>query len=316
MSSGPARAKLRLPQRGPLVAGAVIVTCLAVVAVVLLRPSAEPALKPPELTSPTTVEVSNADSRLVLKPGRDYIVELPDTPITARGGVWIVGGRNVVVIGGEIRNEQPISSSESVGDAYGLFLEDQTGTVHVEGLWIHGHGIGQAPRPRRGRRSNRAGANVPVRAAPPRRARSHRRNPELSRALQPVAVPCTIRLPASAFRRCRCNTGRCRRNWSYRRVNVEQTTLTPTRSGRRSTRRLVARDPPRLLGGEPRFLAWPSPAHWNPDGPANVTGEDFRISEHLRAGTTCRPVRWARPIGPPDRDRRDAARSGRNPGAR
>src|SRR5207249_2459933 len=32
----------------------------------------------------------------------------------------------------------------SVDAAYGVYLKNQTGTVHLEGLWIHGRGIGQA----------------------------------------------------------------------------------------------------------------------------------------------------------------------------
>ena len=49
-----------------------------------------------------------------------------------------------MIIGGEIFDDTPIASGESVDHAYGLYLKDQTGTVHLEGLWIHGRGIGQA----------------------------------------------------------------------------------------------------------------------------------------------------------------------------
>ena len=45
-------------------------------------------------------------------------------------GLTIEGGRNVVLVGGEIHHGQPISSASS---NRGLYLVDQTGTVHVEG---------------------------------------------------------------------------------------------------------------------------------------------------------------------------------------
>jgi chitodextrinase len=97
----------------------------------------------PTLTNPTTVQVSNSNNRLYLSSGQDYIIRMPSTPLTATGGLWIIGGRNVVLVGGEIFDDTPISSSESIDNAYGLYLKEQTGTVHIEGLWIHGRGIGQ-----------------------------------------------------------------------------------------------------------------------------------------------------------------------------
>ena len=77
------------------------------------------------------------------------------------GGIAIVGGRNVVIVGGEIVDETPIAPIESADQAYGLYLEDQTGTVHVEGLWIHG------ARHRSGARSSTstAGATVQVQSS-------------------------------------------------------------------------------------------------------------------------------------------------------
>ena len=48
-------------------------------------------------TDPATIEVTNRESRLYLDAGKDYVVELPSTPLTAPGGLWVVGGRNVVV---------------------------------------------------------------------------------------------------------------------------------------------------------------------------------------------------------------------------
>ena len=90
------------------------------------------------------VAVTPENRGLFLDPGVDYIVDLPDTPFTVPGGISIVGGRNVVIRGGEIYDDTPLASGETTDGAYGLYLEDQTGTIHLEGLWIHGRGIGQA----------------------------------------------------------------------------------------------------------------------------------------------------------------------------
>ncbi len=96
------------------------------------------------MTSPVTINVTNANARLNLNAGQDYIVKLPGTPLTASGGLWLIGGRNIIVVGGEIFDDSPISSPTSVDEAYGIYLKNQTGTVHLEGLWVHGRGVGQA----------------------------------------------------------------------------------------------------------------------------------------------------------------------------
>jgi hypothetical protein len=101
--------------------------------------------QPPSLTAPVTINVTNANSKLYLNAGQDYVVNMPSTPLTVSGGLWLIGGRNVVVVGGEIRNDsEDISSTAQVDAHYGVYLKNQTGTVHLEGLWIHGVGIGQA----------------------------------------------------------------------------------------------------------------------------------------------------------------------------
>jgi hypothetical protein len=95
---------------------------------------------PPELDDPETVQVTEDDHGLKLDPEKDYIVEMPDEPLDVPGGVVIVGGHDVVLIGGEIRISEP-------GDRYqeirGLYLKNQTGTVHIEGLHISGEALGE-----------------------------------------------------------------------------------------------------------------------------------------------------------------------------
>jgi hypothetical protein len=63
---------------------------------------------------------------------------MPDTPLTGRGGLVIEGGRNVVLIGGEIDIPMQAGHAPSSDSRRGLYLNDQTGTVHVEGLLIRG----------------------------------------------------------------------------------------------------------------------------------------------------------------------------------
>lgn len=97
---------------------------------------------PPKLTSPTRVTVTATSNKVELRPDRDYIVTLPSTPLVLNGGLRIEGGRNVVLMGGEIvvppRSEAPDSKQRT-----GLLLKNQTGTVHVEGLRISGEDLAE-----------------------------------------------------------------------------------------------------------------------------------------------------------------------------
>ncbi|MGY1745199.1 hypothetical protein [Blastococcus sp. SYSU D00695] len=132
----------------PLWAGVavVLVALLVVVAVVLVTggddepdgsqgpdPSVAAqklSFAPPELEAPETIRVSSADTGFELDPDRDYQIVLPDEPLVAPGGLTLSGGRNVVLVGGRIEAEER-----------GLYLVDQRGTVHVEGLSIGGDGL-------------------------------------------------------------------------------------------------------------------------------------------------------------------------------
>jgi hypothetical protein len=104
----------------------------------------------PKLTNPITVEI--ADSGLAapslpgqnaaeywvirLQPNQDYILELHHREQkTGFGGLSIHGGRNVVIVGGEIEIVGA-TNGESERDAF--TFSGQTGTVHIEGVWVHG----------------------------------------------------------------------------------------------------------------------------------------------------------------------------------
>lgn len=84
------------------------------------------AFRPPTLVNPTTVKVTNAKPSVTLDAELDYRVVIAE-PIDNASGVTIVGGRNVVLIGGSIEST-----------TRGLYLKFWTGTMHVEGLHIKG----------------------------------------------------------------------------------------------------------------------------------------------------------------------------------
>lgn len=96
---------------------------------------------PPRLSDPEVVQVSAQERSLELDPARDYEVRLPPGGLRAAGGLVVAGGRNVVIMGGEIHVPAASELDDHVGR--GLFLRDQTGTVHVEGLLIDGPGLSE-----------------------------------------------------------------------------------------------------------------------------------------------------------------------------
>jgi hypothetical protein len=93
---------------------------------------------------------------LSLDPNRDYRVVMPSEPLAGAGGLVIEGGRNVVLIGGEISipwQGTPWSGTKIAQGFWGgvtfmdarrgLYLKNQTGTVHVEGLLIRGDDLAE-----------------------------------------------------------------------------------------------------------------------------------------------------------------------------
>lgn len=91
---------------------------------------------PPTLSDPLVVKVT-ADNRSIQIPsGRDARIVLPTTEVDLGGGIAISGGRNVVIMGGVIHIADDVTDEQ---DRRGLYLVDQTGTVHVEGVAFTGH---------------------------------------------------------------------------------------------------------------------------------------------------------------------------------
>jgi hypothetical protein len=107
-----------------------------------VSPASRLRFPPPALNDPVTVSAASASPsggnvhQLNLSPARDYLVRMP--PGSLEGGLTIKGGHNVVLIGGEIDVPMQPGNPPSIDSRRGLYLTNQTGTVHVEGLLIGG----------------------------------------------------------------------------------------------------------------------------------------------------------------------------------
>jgi len=97
--------------------------------------------EPPLLEDATLIRVSARPSSTAinLERDRDYLLLFPDEPVTK--GLGIVGGRNVVIMGGEI--SIPHQDEPTIASRRGLILRDSTGTVHIEGLHLGGEDISE-----------------------------------------------------------------------------------------------------------------------------------------------------------------------------
>ena len=100
---------------------------------------------PPRLENPETIQLKDRSSYgLKLKTDRDYVIKLPaDRPFV--GELNVYGGRNVVIIGGEIRipggDEDPEYAEGKKKSKRAVYLHGQKGTIHVEGIHITGKGL-------------------------------------------------------------------------------------------------------------------------------------------------------------------------------
>lgn len=98
--------------------------------------------KPPTLTSPTTITPTDEAGKITLAAGRDYVIRLPADRAWKNGrGLWVEGGRNVVVIGGLVDvgtgyacGSVSAGCPASLRVKRGAYFTGQTGTVHVEGV--------------------------------------------------------------------------------------------------------------------------------------------------------------------------------------
>jgi hypothetical protein len=87
---------------------------------------------PPALTNPVTYRVSGTPGVITAAAGQDSIVKF-DGPVTKR--LFLQGGRNWVISGGEININQPWADLD---DRNAINVKNATGVVHIEGVYIHG----------------------------------------------------------------------------------------------------------------------------------------------------------------------------------
>jgi hypothetical protein len=99
------------------------------------------AWAPPPLHRPITVRVTANRPTLELERNRDYRVVLPKSPQAVPNGLAINGGRNVVLIGGHVVVPLSQKDAKPGTTGRGLYLLNQTGTVHVEGVRFGGRGL-------------------------------------------------------------------------------------------------------------------------------------------------------------------------------
>jgi len=87
---------------------------------------------PPVLTNPVTYRVSGTPGVIRAAAGQDSVVKF-DGPVTRR--LWLEGGRNWVISGGEININQPWQDQD---DRNAFNVKNATGVVHIEGVYVHG----------------------------------------------------------------------------------------------------------------------------------------------------------------------------------
>jgi hypothetical protein len=101
----------------------------------------------PDYVGYTHINVTNANARPSLSTTTDYVVHITEK-ITVDGGVMLNGGRNIVVIGGEIEDTTVLTKAQAQANELwrqiGLYLPNVKGIAHIEGLHIHGVGCGDA----------------------------------------------------------------------------------------------------------------------------------------------------------------------------
>ena len=88
--------------------------------------------------SPVAVGAAPAEGQ-ALNDAQDYLLKMP-SQVSGTNGVQIQGGRDLIILGGEISIP---ASPGSESASRGLYLLDQVGTVHVEGVHFTGAGLGE-----------------------------------------------------------------------------------------------------------------------------------------------------------------------------
>jgi hypothetical protein len=87
---------------------------------------------PPALVNPVTYRVSGTPGMITAAAGQDSVVKFVG-PVNRR--LILRGGRNWVIIGGEINIDRPWTNLD---DRNAMLVKDATGVLHIEGVLMHG----------------------------------------------------------------------------------------------------------------------------------------------------------------------------------
>ncbi|MDQ6914723.1 MAG: hypothetical protein M3155_02805 [Actinomycetota bacterium] len=101
------------------------------------------AWRPPVLIHPARIVLRGGATETSLDPSRDYVVVLPRRRKV--GATILEGGHNILLRGGYItipRRTPPGAENDQFRRA--IYIKNNTGTVHIEGVKIDGSGGGQS----------------------------------------------------------------------------------------------------------------------------------------------------------------------------
>jgi hypothetical protein len=96
---------------------------------------------PPALVNPQTILLGTGATTTTMDPTRDYIIQLPKEKKT--GYTYLIGGRNIVLIGGHITIPTTADLSNKA-PSRAIYIKNSTGTVHIEGVLIDASGGAQS----------------------------------------------------------------------------------------------------------------------------------------------------------------------------
>ena len=96
---------------------------------------------PPPLVNPVTIALRDGKTFNKLDDAQDYVITLPKTKKV--GSTILEGGHNIVIIGGWIT--LPVLPDKSnAAMSRGIYIKNNVGTVHIEGVLIDGSGGGMS----------------------------------------------------------------------------------------------------------------------------------------------------------------------------
>jgi hypothetical protein len=94
---------------------------------------------PPPLSDPETIRLDRGQTVTRMDPTRDYVLQIPPE---GKGDTFLVGGHNIVIIGGHISTGADPPPWD-VPEHRAIYITDTTGVVHIEGMLIDDADVGR-----------------------------------------------------------------------------------------------------------------------------------------------------------------------------